>query len=1373
MAANSLQPMPLFEPKADPTNTSARWTQWIERFNTFLIASNVKDNARKRALLLYQAGPEVHEIFKTLTDTGDDKDYEAAVNALTRHFEPDKNRIYQTYMFRQATQQENETIDEFHTRLRQLAKHCDFTDVEFEIKMQIVCNGTSSRLRKKALKERDYSLKDMLIDGRKSETSNAQASGMEEKFKGVHLNQIRTKSTTSTCYNCGFAYPHSDRPCPATNSTCNSCGILGHFSRVCRKKEPRRFSTSQQPPQNSSRQQQREHPKKYPKPTTTGKQDVNRARAVTKHSDSSTESDLEDDLYAYAVDNKTSPKTRTTVCVNSVNIDFIVDTGATVDVIDSKTYDRLKSRVELSKSTTKIFAYGSDKPLPLKGQFQATLESNKRYTVSLVYVVDGNAGNLLSAKTAQDLALIQLVNKVTELKPPSSEETSQPEIVPQHQNDLNNDDKTLPAPLQSTPKCSDTNIQNIIDKYGTVFQGEGKLNTQQIKLHINESVKPIVQPQRRIPYHMRQDVSKELKRLVEEDIIERVSDQPTPWISPIVCTPKKDGSTRICIDMREANQAIERERHIIPTLSDFRAEMNGSKYFSKIDLKQAYHQLELTEESRYITTFSTHDGLFRYKRLNYGTNSAAEIFQNVLQHNLSDIRGVKNIADDIIVHGKTRKLHDEALENCLKRLAQLNLKAKPAKCSFLQKEINFYGLIFTANGTRPDPTRIDNLVKVSAPKNAAEVRSFLGLANTCHEFVPEYAVITAPLRELTKKNAAFTWTHTHQKAFEQIKKKLTRAPTMAYFDTEKRSLLIVDGSPLGICAILAQREKSGHLYRIISYASRALSPVESRYSQTDIEGLSLVWGIEHFRLFLLGTAFDVYTDHKALEAIFNNPRSKPPARIERWMLRLQPYNFHVIYKKGTANEADYLSRHPVNTQARTTDEERMADDYVNYIVNNTVPKSMTLQEIKDATLSDTILKKVQECIKSGKWDEKDMELKPYRLCQEELTTTKAGDLILKGSRIIIPKALQDRATKLGHVGHQGIEKTKALLREKIWYPEMDNKVKNMVENCVACQAVGPNNPPEPMRITPTATEPWQSLAIDFYGPIPQGGQYLLVVTDTYSKFPEVEIVKSTSAKACIPKLDRIFATHGIPSKIKTDNGPPFNGDDFKRYTATLGIEWKTSTPLWPQGNGNAESIMKPIGKLIKASSLEGKNWRQELQRFLLNYRSTPHVTTKIPPCELLFNRKVQGSLPELSTQKVVNKHQKAKENIEKKKNSNKKYYDISKRTKASNVKKGDTVICQQQPTNKLSPRFNPERFTVIRREGATVTARNERRTITRNVSHFKVVNPVEEESNDDEKTVTNHNGHHQQEQETLQRRSTRKQRLINRFGNLVPSELIP
>ena len=297
------------------------------------------------------------------------------------------------------------------------------------------------------------------------------------------------------------------------------------------------------------------------------------------------------------------------------------------------------------------------------------------------------------------------------------------------------------------------------------------------------------------------------------------------------------------------------------------------------------------------------------------------------------------------------------MENCLKRLAELNLKAKAEKCSFLQSELKFYGLIFSASGTRPDPERIDNLVKVPAPRNVSEVRSFLGMTNTCHDYIPDYATIAAPLSQLTRKNVTFKWKLEHQRAFDKMKKALTQTLVMAYFDTSKRTMVIVDGSPFRLGAILAQKELQGQRYNIIAYASRPLTPVERRYSQTDIEGLSLVWGIEHFRLFLIGSEFDVITDHKALESILNNPKSKPPARIESWMMRLQPYNFKVIHKKGSLNESDYMSRHPVSGPHEISDEGEIAEAYVNFIVNHAVPKSMTLNEIQKETIKDPTLTK--------------------------------------------------------------------------------------------------------------------------------------------------------------------------------------------------------------------------------------------------------------------------------------------------------------------------------------------------------------------------------------------------------------------------------
>ena len=241
-----------------------------------------------------------------------------------------------------------------------------------------------------------------------------------------------------------------------------------------------------------------------------------------------------------------------------------------------------------------------------------------------------------------------MVNTITQMPSDKTKEYKRQEnnTNPQEEQVLTTPD-TCQAPhkAQTTVKSSD-------QKY-RLFWINILLFSREKESYIRTDVHPVMQPLRRIPYHMRKEVGKELAKLVKQDIIEKVVDQPTPWISPVVCTrPKKDGGIRLCVDMRAANQEIERERHIMPTIQDCKAEVNGSKYFSKINLKQAYHQLELAPESQYITTFSTHEGLYRYKRLNYGTSSAAEIFQNVLQRNLSDIRGVKNIADDIIVHGK-------------------------------------------------------------------------------------------------------------------------------------------------------------------------------------------------------------------------------------------------------------------------------------------------------------------------------------------------------------------------------------------------------------------------------------------------------------------------------------------------------------------------------------------------------------------------------------------------------------------------------------------------------------------------------------------------------------------------------------------------
>ena len=280
--------------------------------------------------------------------------------------------------------------------------------------------------------------------------------------------------------------------------------------------------------------------------------------------------------------------------------------------------------------------------------------------------------------------------------------------------------------------------------------------------------------------------------------------------------------------MRKANKAIKRVRYLIPTVDEISQELNGAKFFSKLDLAQAYHQLELDEKCRFITTFSTHIGLYRYKRLNFGTNAAAEIFQHTLQTALHSLPGVRNLADDIIIFGKTRNDHDQALLSGLRRLSDNGLALNAAKCKFLTPSLSFFGQIFSAKGTQPDPARISDLYNAQTPQNVHEVRSFLGMANYSSRYIPDYTTITEPLRAFTKKDVRFRWTAPQQEAFDQLKIALTHAPVMHYFDPTKETTLTVDASPVGISAILSQKDDRSNDSHTIAYASRALTQVEQR-----------------------------------------------------------------------------------------------------------------------------------------------------------------------------------------------------------------------------------------------------------------------------------------------------------------------------------------------------------------------------------------------------------------------------------------------------------------------------------------------------------------------------------------------------------------
>ena len=285
----------------------------------------------------------------------------------------------------------------------------------------------------------------------------------------------------------------------------------------------------------------------------------------------------------------------------------------------------------------------------------------------------GNSGNLLSYKAASELGLIKIrVDTAKQL-----------------------DDSIT--------------VEKLAQRHPQLFDGVGKLKNHQVKLHIDHSVKPVAQAHRRVPFHLQKMVENEIQSLLQQDIIEPV-EGPTEWISPIVTPvkPNNPSQIRLCVDMRLANQAILRTRHVTPTLDDLIHDLNGATIYSRIDMAKAFHQLEIEPESRKICNFSTHIGLFRYKRLFFGVSSASEVFQYTISKVLQGLPGCLNIADDILIYGKTQAEHDQNLRAVIQRLLESGLTLAKDKCTFNQSSVEYYGHTFSLSAAKTHKGAIEH-----------------------------------------------------------------------------------------------------------------------------------------------------------------------------------------------------------------------------------------------------------------------------------------------------------------------------------------------------------------------------------------------------------------------------------------------------------------------------------------------------------------------------------------------------------------------------------------------------------------------------------------------------------------------------------------
>ncbi|GFY32406.1 retrovirus-related Pol polyprotein from transposon 17.6 [Trichonephila clavipes] len=413
----------------------------------------------------------------------------------------------------------------------------------------------------------------------------------------------------------------------------------------------------------------------------------------------------------------------------------------------------------------------------------------------------------------------------------------------------------------------------------------------------------------------RRIIHEEVQKMLDEGIVQP---SESPWSSPIVLVRKKDGSWRFCVDYRKLNSVTKKDVYPLPRIDDTLDCLKGAMFFSSMDLRSGYWQIEIDEADREKTAFITPEGLYEFKVMPFGLCNAPATFERMMDNLLRHFKLTMCLCylDDIIVFSETFEDHLIRLRLVLKCLQEAGLKLNSKKCLFAAQEVKILGHLVSSNGVRSDPDKIKAVRNFPTPKNIHDIRSFLGLCSYFRRFIKGFCYLAEPLQSLLKSGVEFLWGPEEVEAFNSLKKALTSDPVLGMYDERASTEIHTDLSGYGIGAVLVQIQNN--VEKVIAYASRTLTKAEKNYSTTERECLAIVWATNKFRPCIFGKHFTVVTDHHSLCWLMN--LKDPSGRLARWALRLQEHDFDVKYKTGKKHsDADALSRNPVEEETETSD----------------------------------------------------------------------------------------------------------------------------------------------------------------------------------------------------------------------------------------------------------------------------------------------------------------------------------------------------------------------------------------------------------------------------------------------------------------------
>ena len=677
-----------------------------------------------------------------------------------------------------------------------------------------------------------------------------------------------------------------------------------------------------------------------------------------------------------------------------------------------------------------------------------------------------------------------------------------------------------------------------------------------------------------------------------------------------------------------------------------------------------------------LTAFLLPWGRYVYTVAPMGLNPSGDWWCKKSDEALVGLEGVTKLVDDILVQAADEDELLRRMEAVLLRCRQHGITLSRKKVE-VGEEVNFAGHKVSADGVRPDPTKLDAIAQFPTPTDVTALKSFFGLANQLGTYLPDLAQATDRLRALLKKGVAWVWTPEHQAAFEEAKRILTSPAIVKYFDPTLRSSVYTDASRAGLGYVLIQHTPDGGAH-LIACGSRALNSAEKRYAPVELECLGVVFAVSKLDFFMGGSPkpFQIVTDHRPLIGTFNRPLSETVnPRIQRLRLKLVGKNIDVVWQPGKRNRiADALSRAPVLPPTPLTEEDSAEE--VAFVRRASAVSGGGMRVITEAAQDDDDYQQVIDVLQRGV-DPKNLPTEhPARAFKNiwermAVTEVKGVDVLtLDFRRVIVPRQARSSILDFLHKPHSGLVKTRRSAQLLYYWPGMNAAIEDRIGGCPACRSALPSLPSAPVQEVPSVDRPMQQVAVDFFQ---WQGVHYLVMVDRFSGFPFVHRMTRTDATSTTKALTRWFAQFGFPDVIRSDGGPPFTSTAFRTYCWDHDIEREVSSPYNPRSNGLAEAAVKNTKSLLKKCVEEGEDYHLALHEFCNCPRADGYS-----PAMLMFGRRTKSTLPALPISYDcidVGAGREARERT-----AEKRRMDTSSRPGGHSFEPGDAVLAQDPIT---------------------------------------------------------------------------------------------